>query len=349
MHHMIKRLIVLLMLLTGPAWAHPTGTVKQVSIHSAALAGNLVGDPADQTFTVYLPPSYETSTKRYPVVFLLHGYGDTNDAWIHHFNVPAMLDELIARHAIKEMIVVMPNAMNRFLGSFYANSPVTGHWEDFIAEEMVARVDHDFRTLARAESRGVAGLSMGGFGAIRLAMHRPDVFSVVYAMSPCCLDAVEDIGYGNSASWHGLLQFKTYADVDAAIKRGEFYPVAALALLSAIDPDPAAPLHVKMPMQEAGHELMPREPEYTEFRNQFPLQQVSRFRDNLCKLRALAISYGFNDQFAHIPPSTAAFSKALSDAHVPHLLDAYNGDHRQQAQARLATKVFPFLSDNLKD
>jgi S-formylglutathione hydrolase FrmB len=280
---------------------------------------------------------------------LLHGYGDTNDTWIHHFNVPAMLDDLIAKHVIKEMIVVMPNAKNRFLGSFYANSPVTGRWEDFIAEEMVARVDHDFRTLATAESRGVAGLSMGGFGAIRLAMHRPDVFSVVYAMSPCCLDAIEDIGYGDSASWHGLLQFKNYADVDAAIQQGEFYPVAALAVLSAIDADPAAPMHVKMPVQEVEHELIPREPEYTEFRDQFPLQQVRQFRDNLRKLRALAISYGFNDQFAHIPPATAAFSKALSDAHVPHLLDAYDGDHRQQVQERLAAKVLPFLSSNLKD
>lgn len=346
----MKRLIVLLLLfLTVPGWAHPVGSIKQVSIHSTALAGNLVGDSADQTFAVYLPPSYQTSSKRYPVIFLLHGLGDTNDAWLHHFNVPAMLDDLIARHAIKEMIVVMPNARNRLMGSFYANSPVTGRWEDFIAEEVVARVDHDFRTLATAQSRAVAGHSMGGFGAIRLAMHRPDVFSVVYAMSPCCLDAVEDIGYGNSASWKGLLRFKSYDDADAAMKHGDFYPVAALGLLSAIDPDPAAPLHVKMPVQQIGDELLPSEPAYTEFRNQFPLQQVGQFRENLCKLRALAIDYGFNDEFAHIPPSTAAFSKALSDAHVPHLLDAYVGDHRQQVQERLATKVFPFLSSNLKD
>jgi S-formylglutathione hydrolase len=349
MDHGINRLMVLLMFLTAPVWAQSTGTIERVSIHSAALAGNLVGDSADQMFAVYLPPSYETSTKRYPVVFLLHGIGDTDDVWISHFKLAAVLDDLITSHAIKEMIVVMPNARNRFMGSYYANSPVTGRWEDFIAEEMVARVDHDFRTLATAESRGVAGLSMGGFGAIRLGMHRPDVFSVVYAMSSCCLDAIEDIGYGNSAAWNGVLQFRTYKDVDTAVKRGDFYPVAALGLLSALDPDVAAPLHVKVPLQQVGNELRPIEPDYTGFRDQFPLQQVSRFCDNLRKLRALAMDYGFNDEFAHIPPSTAAFSKALSDAHVPHLLDAYAGDHRQQVQERLATKVFPFLSSNLKD
>jgi S-formylglutathione hydrolase FrmB len=345
----MQRLLILLMFLALPAWAQSAGTVRQLSIHSASLAANLVGDPADQTFAVYLPPSYATSTKRYPVVFLLHGIGDTNEVWLRHFDVPEILDRLIASHVIKEMIVVMPNARNRFMGSYYTNSPVTGRWEDFIAEEMVARVDHDFRTLATPNSRGVAGHSMGGFGAIRLGMHRPDVFSVIYAMSPCCLDAIEDIGYGNTASWSGVLRFKSYSDVDAALRQGDVYPVAALGFLAALDPDPAAPLHVKMPVQQMGHELMPREPEYTQFRNLFPLQQLSMFGDNLRKLRAFAIDYGFNDQFAHIPPSTAAFSKALNDVHVPHMLDTYVGDHRQQVRERLATKVFPFFSSHLQD
>lgn len=345
----MQRWIVLLMFLAMPVWAQPAGTVKQVSIHSAALAANLVGDSANQSFAVYLPPSYAKSTRRYPVVFLLHGLGGSSNDWLHHFNVPATLDRLIARHVIKEMIVVMPNASNRFLGSYYANSPVTGRWEDYIAEEIVARVDHDFRTLAKPGSRAVAGHSMGGFGAIRLGMHRPDVFSVVYAMSPCCLDAVEDIGYGNSASWNGVLAFKSYADVDAAVQRGDYYPVAALGFLCALDPDPSAPLHVKMPVQRVGHELEPSEPAYTAFRDSFPLQQVGQYRDNLRKLHALAIDYGFNDEFAHIPPATAAFSKALNDAHVPHQLDTFVGDHRQQLSERLATKVFPFLSSQLED
>jgi S-formylglutathione hydrolase FrmB len=188
---------------------------------------------------------------------------------------------------------------------------------------------------------------MGGFGAIRLAMRRPDVFSVVYAISPCCLDAIEDIGYGNSAAWSGFLRFKTYEDADAALQRREFYPVALLGFLSAIDPDPDAPLHVKLPVVHAGNALVPMEPGYTEFREQFPLQQLGTYGTNLRKLRALAIDYGFDDEFAHIPPSTAAFSKALNDAHIPHTLETYAGDHRQSVRERLATTVFPFLARNL--
>jgi S-formylglutathione hydrolase FrmB len=246
------------------------------------------------------------------------------------------------------MIVVMPNGRNRFLGSYYTNSPVTGRWEDFIAEEIVARVDHDFRTRATPLSRGVAGYSMGGFGAIRLAMHRPDVFSVIYAISPCCLDAAEDIGYGNFAAWNNLLHLKSYDDADAAVQRGDFYQVAVLGLLAAIDPNPdSPPLYVNIPVVQQHSELRPLEPDYNYFRQQFPLQQVPKYRSNLARLRALAIDYGFEDQFAHIPVATAAFSKALNDAHVPHVLTTYLGDHREAVQERLGRVVFPFMSKNL--
>lgn len=255
------------------------GTVEVVSIHSTALADNLTGDPVEQTFKVYLPPSYHGSNgRRYAVFFLLHGIGDTSDVWLNYFHVPELLDELMARGSIAEMIVVMPNAKNRFWGSYYANSPVTGHWEDFIAQEIVARVDHDFRTIGTPASRAVVGHSMGGFGAIRLAMHRPDVFPIVYAMSPCCLDAID----------------------------------------------------------------------YSDFRDKLPLQEIGKYRENLRRLRALAIDYGFRDQFAHIPPATSAFSKALNDAHIAHVLESYDGDHRQMITERLRTTVFPFISRTLE-
>jgi S-formylglutathione hydrolase FrmB len=189
---------------------------------------------------------------------------------------------------------------------------------------------------------------MGGFGAIRLAMHRPDVFSVIYAISPCCLAAVEDIGYGNVAAWNDLLQLKSYDDADAAAQRGGFYQVAVLGLLAALDPNPAVPpLYVNIPVVRQRSELRPLEPDYTHFRQQFPLQQVDQYRSNLAKLRALAIDYGFEDQFAHIPVATAAFSKALNDAHVAHMLTTYRSDHRQGVQERLARVVFPFISRNL--
>ena len=344
----MKHIILALLTLFVCSSASGAGSVEVVTLRSKALAGNLTGDPVEQTFKVYLPPSYRRSNQRYAVVFLLHGIGDTSNVWITYFHVPELLDELIARGTIADLIVVMPNANNRFAGSFYANSPVTGNWEDFVADEIVARVDHQFRTIGTPASRAVAGHSMGGFGAIRLAMHRPDVFPIAYAMSPCCLDAIEDIGYGNAAGWEQFLEFKSYDDADRALREGAWGAVAALGLLSAIDPDPSAPLHVRRPVVENGREVLPQEPAYSEFREKFPLQQIGKYRDNLRRLRALAIDYGFEDEFAHIPPATSAFSKALNEAHIPHTLETYEGDHRQMIRARLATTVFPFLSRKLE-
>jgi S-formylglutathione hydrolase len=344
----MKLLVFGFLLAASSTFAHPHGSVVQISLHSAAIAENAINEPANQTFAVYLPPSYQTGSERYPVVVLLHGLGATNEVWTRDFNVAELLDDLSERGKIQNLIVVMPNAKSRFMGSFYANSPITGRWEDFIVNEIIPRVDHEFRTIPARESRAVVGWSMGGFGAIRLGMHRPDIFSVVYAISPCCLDAVEEIGNANVAAWSGILKFTKYEDVDAALKAGNWWPVAVFGLLSAIDPNPSMSLGVRIPVTSKSDFVVPLEPNFQEFRSKFPLHQIAEYRDNLCKLKAFGLDYGLDDEFAQVPAATEAFSKALNDAHVPHILETYFGDHSARVRERLATRVFPYLSVNLE-
>lgn len=119
-----------------------------------------------------------------------------------------LMDGLIATGTSKEMIVVVPNGRNAYFGSFYTNSPVTGGWEDFVARELVRWVDGNFRTVAAAESRGIAGHSMGGYGAIMLGMKHPDVFGAFYALSPCCVGLEGDLGPENQA-WVAAAQVRT--------------------------------------------------------------------------------------------------------------------------------------------
>jgi S-formylglutathione hydrolase FrmB len=69
----------------------------------------------------------------------------------------------------------------------YSNSVTTGNWEDFIAKELVSYIDKHYRTIAKAESRGLSGHSMGGYGALRIGQKNPGVFSSIYLLSPCCL------------------------------------------------------------------------------------------------------------------------------------------------------------------
>ena len=132
----------------------PHGTVRIVPIHSEALAGNRMGDPADQKYAVYLPPSYAAGSKHYPVVYLLHGIGDTFEVWTQGWKIPALLDRLIAEKKIGEMIVVMPNGRNRLLGSYYLNSPATGRWSDYIADESSARSTRSSGRSPRARGAG---------------------------------------------------------------------------------------------------------------------------------------------------------------------------------------------------
>jgi S-formylglutathione hydrolase len=334
-----KRLAAVLLLAAAAAHAR----VERFTLTSASLAGNPAGESAQQEVIVYLPPSYDASPqRRYPLIVLLHGIADSPDIWLRAHKVPELLDA-----KGPEAIVVMPNGRTQFLGSFYLNSTVNGRWEDYIANDLIAYVDAHYRTIAKPESRGVAGHSMGGFGALIMAMHRPDVFRAAYAISPCCLDAVEDIGYGNAA-WERSLAFTTAADVQKVLETGDFYPVAIVALGRALSPNPQAPLLFDFPIRKAGPQLMPVEPAYTTWREAFPIRQIPRYAENLRKMKGIVIEYGLSDQFPHIPIATPAFSQALIDARVPHTLDVYAGDHRRAVNERLASKIFPFFAAMLE-
>jgi len=188
-----RRLLVLLLvavcgLATGPLGAQQAaGRVERIRVPGPSLEGNLEGDDATRDVFVYLPPSYSRdSRRRYPVVVFLHGYAATADAYVRTLDLPQAADNAIAAGA-REMIVVLPDAFTGYSGSMYSSSVTTGDWESYIAEDLIAYVDTHYRTLARRDSRGLAGHSMGGYGTVRIGMKRPDVFGALYAMSSCCL------------------------------------------------------------------------------------------------------------------------------------------------------------------
>ena len=151
----------LLLLLTLSCMAqNKKGTKERIKIYSKAIAGNLVNDPAEREVTVYLPPSYQTQpNQRYPVLYMLHGFTDNDSQWFgwedHWINLHEVLDAALAEGKSKEMIVVMPNAYNRFKGSMYSSSPTIGDWETFVAKELVQYIDSHYRTLADVSSRGL--------------------------------------------------------------------------------------------------------------------------------------------------------------------------------------------------
>ena len=139
------------------------GTVERIMVHGKALEGNLEGDSPDRDVTVYLPPSYaDDQARRYPVVYLLHGYGGRDDTFTARLAALAeSSDTLAAAQGFSSAIVVTPNAFSLHKGSMYSNSPTTGDWERFIAEDLVAYIDGHYRTLPEPHEPW-AGRSLDG-------------------------------------------------------------------------------------------------------------------------------------------------------------------------------------------
>src|SRR5512135_1370653 len=162
-------------------------TVEYIKVHGKALEGNLSGDNVDRDVIIFLPPSYaKEKSRRYPVVYALHGYSVGASQWSQEIHVPQTIEGAFAQGS-REMIVVLPDSKNVYNGSMYSSSVTTGDFEQFISRDLVAYIDAHYRTIAARLSRGLVGHSMGGYGASRIGMKHPVVFGALYIMSPCCL------------------------------------------------------------------------------------------------------------------------------------------------------------------
>ncbi len=162
------------------------------TINAFSLNNNKLGVDTLQKVAVYLPPYYDSSNKSYPVVYYLPGFTSPINEFLFGeysgFELQKVADSLIERQLINEMIIVLVDG-NTFLGgSFYVNSSINGNWEDYIAYDLVQYIDKKYKTNPSPSWRAIAGNSMGGFGALHIAMKHPDIFGMVYSLSPGLFD-----------------------------------------------------------------------------------------------------------------------------------------------------------------
>ena len=149
------------------------GTIDMTPTVSSRILGS------EQHFSVYLPPSYLAHPERqYPVLYLLHGYGQNYRSWPEGGNLKTIADGAIADGSCREMIIVCPDGHNTFYGNTYSDM----RYEDFMIEELLPAVESRYRVDVSG-GRAIAGLSMGGYGAAYHAFKRPQLFSSSYAMS----------------------------------------------------------------------------------------------------------------------------------------------------------------------
>src|SRR5207245_547875 len=220
--------------------------ISNIKVDGAALERNLEGDAVDRDVFVFLPPSYAgEKSRRYPVVYALHGYSIGAEQWTHEIHVPQTIEGAFAQGA-KEMIVVLPDSKTVHNGSMYSSSITTGNFEEFIAHDLVAYIDAHYRSLPERLSRGLVGHSMGGYGATRIGMKHSDVFASLYIMSPRCLSP-RPTGSTNPEMEKALEAVKTPEDS----AKLPFFPRAQLATAAAWSPDPKnPPLYLDLPTKD---------------------------------------------------------------------------------------------------
>jgi len=323
-----------------PAAVSGSGTVDHITVHGKALEGNLEGDSPDREVAVYLPPSYAgDEARRYPVVYLLHGYGGRDDTFTARLaNLPESEDRLAAAQGFSELIVVTPNAFSLHKGSMYSNSPTTGDWERFIADDLVTYIDSHYRTLATRMSRGLAGHSMGGYGAVRIGMKRPEVFSSLYIMSACCLTANRNPRPEAMAPAEAI---KTRAQAEEAARAPGFGPSVNLASAAAWSPNPNnPPLYLDLPVKDG----KVRPDIVAKWVANAPLEMIDQYVSGLTAYYAIAIDIGTKD---NLLGSNQKLHDAMVRLRIPHGYEEYDGDHTNRVRERIESHVLPFFSKNL--
>lgn len=187
--------------------------------------------PAPARYCVYLPPSYESSRRAFPVLYFLHdAYGDRDV--LFRQGAIANLDRAMRRGALPEFLVVCPDGDGSWFSNFHDGSR---RYEDLIVGDLPADVERRFRVLPGVENRGITGISMGGYGAVKIALHHPDRYGSVSSLSGALIPlGWDDVGllfwlarwqvhrvFGNSPTDNSLAQ----NDLWRMFREGERHPV----------------------------------------------------------------------------------------------------------------------------
>jgi enterochelin esterase-like enzyme len=288
----------------------PTGRIEPGTITSQALANNLLGDSATRKYFVYLPPGYDTSDKRYPVVYVLHGFTGTSSTFLQE--TAPKLDRLIAEGKVKPMILVYPDASNRLGGSIYRSSPTIGDYETYITKEFVHQIDSTYRTLPSSDSRGVMGCSMGGDGALHLALKYPDVFGVAAPMSAF-------YGWDKTPMWETARS--GFSRQPQKLSFSTQY-IIAIAASTAANPD-KPPFYLDMPFEIVDGEPRIVPEVFQKVKAVDPMNDVLQYLEQPIRLKGLLVYQDLNlgappDQVEYDLQAVREFHETLKGLGIPH-------------------------------
>jgi len=325
--------------------------------NSGILKNNPLNDPFVRDVVVYLPPSYMKSNKKYPVVYLIAGFtgfGIMNlNVSAYSENIQQRVDRLINTKKIKEMIVVMPDCFTKYGGSQYVNSTATGRYEDYMVKEIVPFIDARFRTIPKAAARCIVGKSSGGYGSMWLAMRHPDVFGLMATHSgdsafeycyapdfPKFVVGLQKFGKGHT----GVKNFiNAQLNYNQPKPKEFFVLINTIGMASCYSPNPKRKeYNFDLPFDIYSGEIIPQV--WNQWLKFDPVRQISRYKNNLKKLKLIFVDCGTRDEF-NLQAGARIYCENLKKHGIKYVHQEFNDGH-MNIQYRYDVS-FKFISDKI--
>lgn len=318
--------------ITAPPPPVPAGiTVEEIRVHGASLVGNLEGNEVERQVMVVLPPGYAANpTRRYPVVYYLHGFAIDGKNFYNYMRVP----EAVAKNAAagNEFIVVVPSTLTRMGGSMYSSSVTTGDFRKFIAEDLVQYIDSHYRTIARRGGRGLVGHSMGGYGTWVIGMTYPEVFDSIWAQSACCVSPRTETVESATAMANVKIE---------GVDQSGFGMRAGLASMTAWSPNPQnPPFYADFPLKDGAVDPLV----LAKWANNAPLAMVASHVGALRSFDAIGADVGDKDGLVR---DDTLIHEELERFGIAHEWAVYEGTHTDKIGQRFAEVVLPFFARHL--
>jgi hypothetical protein len=315
----------------------PRGRIETIVVDSRALAGNMLGDPSTRQVAVYVPHGHEhAGSAALPLFVALAGFTSSGLRMLSWQafgeSVPQRLDRLVEAGRMGPVVLAFPDCFTSLGGNQYVNSVALGRFEDFLVGEMIPEIERRFPVRTDAGGRAVFGKSSGGYGALIQALRHAEHWGAVACHSG---DIDFDLCYRPALAAaldvlarHGSEPLRLVEHLRGArkIAPAEMQALMLFAMCASYDPDPRAPLGVRLPVDPHTCELLPER--WGRWLAHDPLRLVDEPRSlsNLRSLRALFLDCGTRDPYA-LHYGARAFVRRLEAAGVPHVYEEFDDDH----------------------
>jgi S-formylglutathione hydrolase FrmB len=330
-------------------YSGPAGVVHRLTVRSAALARNLLGDPSTRFVDVYVPAGH--TGRDLPLLVDLVGFtgsGLSHTNWAaFRENVPERLDRLIGEGKMSAVVVAFPDCFTRLGGNQYINSAAMGPWEDYLLDEMLPAVERQVGCGGQGR-RGVFGKSSGGYGAIVHALRHAHVWSAAachsgdMAFELCYLPDMPLALQGLTKADHSVERW--WNELEAARKHPDDAGVVfnILAMAASYDPDPSQFLGIRLPVTLDTCELI--EERWANWLRHDPLVMLETKADSLRHLKGLYIDCGTNDQY-RLLYGARRFVRRLKQLGIQHRYEEFPDTH-SSVDYRMDESL-PFLAQAL--